>query len=79
MSADLFEDCLTIEELAHALDLAPATLNQWRSQGKGPPYIKVGGRIRYRRHAVREWLDTKERHPGRHPVSPARVNGGARR
>lgn len=29
------------------MDLAVATLNQWRSQGRGPRYSKVGRSVRY--------------------------------
>lgn len=32
---------------AHALCLQPRTLSRWRWGGKGPPYCKIGGAIRY--------------------------------
>ena len=32
---------------AHALRLQPRTLSRWRWGGKGPPYYKIGGAIRY--------------------------------
>ena len=28
--------------------LSPRTLEQWRWQGKGPRYLKIGGRVVYR-------------------------------
>ena len=33
--------------VAEILGVRPATLQQWRWLGKGPTFIKVGGRIRY--------------------------------
>lgn len=38
-----------IDEFSAAgfLDLKPRTLSRWRWEGKGPPYCKVGGAIRY--------------------------------
>lgn len=37
----------TVETAAIRLGVAVATLNRWRSQGKGPPYIKRVHRIFY--------------------------------
>ena len=34
-------------ELAERWDLSPRTLEQWRWQGKGPRYLKIGGRVVY--------------------------------
>lgn len=40
------------------LDGTPSekTLAQWRSQGKGPPFLKIGGRILYARADLDAWL-----------------------
>ena len=35
-------------QLAELWDLSPRTLEQWRWQGKGPRYLKIGGRVVYR-------------------------------
>ncbi|MBF0584659.1 MAG: helix-turn-helix domain-containing protein [Magnetococcales bacterium] len=40
--------------LARRWGIAPKTLQNWRCAGKGPPYIKIGGRIMYR------WEDIKQ-------------------
>ncbi|MCU1670612.1 MAG: hypothetical protein JWP40_3539 [Blastococcus sp.] len=52
--------------------LSPQTLAHMRSRGDGPPYTKLspgrGGRIRYRRQAVLQWLAERERQPGRATV-----------
>jgi hypothetical protein len=35
------------EDTAEYLGVAPATLTQWRYNRKGPPWVRVGGRIFY--------------------------------
>lgn len=35
-------------ELSRRWRLSPRTLERWRFQGKGPQYLKVGGRVVYR-------------------------------
>ena len=35
-------------QLAERWSLSPRTLEQWRWQGKGPRYLKIGGRVVYR-------------------------------
>ena len=36
------------KELAARWLMAPRTLAQWRWQGRGPRYLKIGGRVIYR-------------------------------
>ncbi len=38
---------------------------RWRGQGKGPPYVRVGGQIRYRKRDIDAWLS-------KHRVVPVR-------
>lgn len=38
---------LTSKELADRWRLADQTLANWRHAGKGPPFIRVGGRVLY--------------------------------
>lgn len=40
------------------------TLEQWRYQGKGPAFVKVGHAVRYRRRDLDAWLDANTVHPG---------------
>lgn len=38
-------------ETVHAadeLELSPRTLEGWRRRGEGPPYLKIGRRVKYR-------------------------------
>jgi len=38
--------------LARRWSLSPRTLERWRWLGRGPRYLKVGGRVLYRLHDV---------------------------
>jgi hypothetical protein len=39
------------------IDIPVKTLRNWRSLGEGPPYVKVGVRVRYDLRAVDRWLN----------------------
>jgi excisionase family DNA binding protein len=39
------------------LGVPEATLAQWRYQGKGPRFFKVGKHVRYRKSDVDAWLE----------------------
>lgn len=43
-------------EAAKFLGVTAETLNQWRSQGKGPSYFKVGRYIQYTHQELCRWL-----------------------
>lgn len=60
MSAHVdLDDLMTSKEVATFLGVKPNTLEIWRSQGKGPPYLKLGdapqAAVRYLRSAVAAW------------------------
>ena len=40
------------------------TLAQWRCQGRGPKYLRIGRRIFYRGADLNAWLDAHTVHPG---------------
>lgn len=46
-------------ELAAELGLSVQTLAHWRTLGRGPEFVKVGGRVRYRGSAVKRYLDAR--------------------
>lgn len=50
-------------ELAHALGVTTDTLQRWQAQRIGPPSVKLGRKVLYRREAVREWLVSRETRP----------------
>ncbi|MGL6213682.1 helix-turn-helix domain-containing protein [Billgrantia desiderata] len=52
-----FSDLLTSEEAAGFLGLSAKTLATWRSTGRHAlTFVKVGGRVRYRRQDLEAWL-----------------------
>jgi excisionase family DNA binding protein len=50
-------------EVAEVLGIPEKTLTQWRSDGKGPKYQKVGRYVRYRWSEVDRWLTAREVDP----------------
>ena len=44
-------------EAARFLGLAPQTLRNWRTNRKGPKYVRLGGRIVYRLVDLNEFLN----------------------
>ena len=54
-------DLLTPEQAALALGLSVKTLAAWRSTGRHSlPFIRCGGRIRYRRADLAAWLHARQ-------------------
>ena len=55
----LFENLITVEELAVIFGLAPQTIRNWIALGK-IPHVKVGKKWFFLRGSVQEWLNQKE-------------------
>ena len=59
----------TVKELddtpatAEYMGKPPRTLEQWRHIDCGPPYIKLGAAVRYRRSDVDAWLEANTVRP----------------
>ena len=49
------------DEVAEHLGIPLRTLAQWRHEGTGPRYLRVGRHVRYRWADVEQWLDAKAR------------------
>lgn len=47
---------LTEQEVAHLLRLKRSTLRAWRVKGKGPRFLKAGGRVLYKSADVEGFL-----------------------
>ncbi|SPD73759.1 conserved hypothetical protein [uncultured Desulfobacterium sp.] len=56
---------LVDEEAARILNLGKQTLRNWRVARKGPPYIKMGGSIRYRLDDLLQYQNEKRINPER--------------
>ncbi len=52
-------DRLSNEQAAEYLGLKAATLNKWRVYGEGPPFIKVGRLIQYRKTDLDDYLSSR--------------------
>lgn len=48
---------LKTEEAAKFLNVKPATLEQWRWNGRGPKFCKIGRSCRYRMSDLESFLD----------------------
>jgi excisionase family DNA binding protein len=46
----------TEQETAEYLQVAVGTLRRWRAEGSGPPALRAGRTVRYRRADVDAWL-----------------------
>ena len=58
---ELLRDFMTRPELAEALGVAVRTVERWHVLREGPPRVRMGQRVLYRRDAVRQWLLSRER------------------
>jgi len=47
---------LTSAEVEEMIGVKQQTLAHWRSQGKGPQYIKIGKVIRYALDELEKWI-----------------------
>jgi predicted site-specific integrase-resolvase len=50
-------------QLARRWQLSPRTLERWRSQGEGPAFLKLGGRVVYRLDDVEAFETAQLRTP----------------
>ncbi|WP_457650858.1 helix-turn-helix transcriptional regulator [Profundibacter sp.] len=57
----LLSEWIERKELARELNVTPDTLARWAGNRIGPPWVKIGRRVLYRRSAVAEWLANIER------------------
>ena len=48
-------ECLSSKLLARRWGLSPSTLERWRHKRKGPPHLKIGGRVRYRLQDIEDF------------------------
>ena len=58
---------ITTEELAEILTLSPSTLETWRCQGYGPPWVSLRGKrgnVRYDSAKLEKWIESQTTHPG---------------
>ncbi|WP_114393545.1 helix-turn-helix transcriptional regulator [Oleisolibacter albus] len=52
---------LTQTDLARRWRISPRTLERWRWLGRGPKYLKIGGRVVYRLEDIEAFEAEKQR------------------
>lgn len=52
----ILSDWIDRAELARELNVTADSLARWATAGIGPPQVKVGRRVMYRRASVEKWL-----------------------
>jgi predicted DNA-binding transcriptional regulator AlpA len=57
------------EAAAMIADLKPATLSKWRRRRKGPRYLKLGSKVRYRLTDIEEWTAAQLIDPAQQPAT----------
>jgi predicted DNA-binding transcriptional regulator AlpA len=57
------EELVACDKIAKMLGIATQTLANWRSEGCGPRYLKVGRLVYYRRSDISAWLASQIRDP----------------
>lgn len=50
------QDVLSIQEVAKLLKVPVGAIYAWNRRGVGPPFYKVGRKLRYRKRNARKWL-----------------------
>ena len=68
-NAALLSGWITRKDLADALSLTVDTLGRWEAWRVGPPCVRAGRMVLYRRRAVQDWLAAQE-------MPRAKVAGG---
>jgi len=63
--AELLADYLSEGEVAEAIEKTTKTLRNWRAQRVGPPWVRLGRQVYYRKAAFGEWLRDCEQQPVR--------------
>lgn len=61
----LLHDWMGRDELAAELGISVDTLSRWETRRIGPPCVRVGRRVLYRRGAVQDWLRSQEERAAR--------------
>jgi hypothetical protein len=59
-SRALLSGWISRADLAQELEVTEGTLRRWAAERWGPPCIRAGRKVFYRRSAVVEWLEDQE-------------------
>lgn len=59
-SQSLLADWISRDQLAQELMVTADTLSRWEARREGPPCMRVGRKVFYRRSSVEDWLISRE-------------------
>lgn len=62
-------ELLTEKDVARSLKISHRTLQVWRRRKKGPPFISVGGAVRYLVEDLQNWVQSQRNARTRGPVA----------
>lgn len=74
MNVNFADPLLTEAETAERLVAKKETLTKWRHRGRGPAFLKLSGKIRYRLSDIEAFIEASRHVPG----EPKRRNRVAR-
>lgn len=57
---NLLADWIARDQLAQELMITTDTLSRWEARREGPPCMRVGRKVFYRRSSVEQWLLSRE-------------------
>lgn len=57
----MVQTLLRNHEVAERLGVAVKTIDQWRSRGGGPPFVRIGGVVRYRESDLERFVAERVR------------------
>ena len=52
---------ITETQAADRFRMKPSTLRRWRWEGRGPGFIQIGGRVRYRESEIEAFIQAGRR------------------
>ncbi|WP_131233105.1 helix-turn-helix transcriptional regulator [Bradyrhizobium ottawaense] len=58
---DALGDLVDRDTAARLLGVVPRTLDRWHLQRRGPPRVRIGRKVRYRRRSLSDWVRDHER------------------
>lgn len=58
--ASLILPLLGPKRVAHILGVEVETLGAWRRRGYGPPWYRIGRKVKYSAHELRAWMKRQE-------------------
>ena len=73
-AGDSSEALLTTKETAALLRCSISALNKWRVRGDGPRFVRLGGRVRYRRADLTRYIADRTRASTSAMSAPAAIS-----